>query len=389
MYTAAMATNPVPLHKKGHNMYPDSLLVSLPDRAKPKQVILPSRQSAILPRPSSPSHPPPKPYQPPDKICDSCKNEGYCLQWRNCPARAAQRMALDLNIKCERARPCDNCLYSGTECIDNPRKGKGQSLRVKRACASCRADKVQCEVDWPCKHCVKRKIQCTDPCRACGCQVPGCMSCAESSGTHHHYQESPAEASTSSVLQDKATPTSPSSPPESPLSPYSRQSPHNHAAVCVPDPDSHNSGSQGHNPPTPTPSPSPVFSIQPSLSQLHSTSLRDHNTILHMAAPTFGPTRYGFVLGRSCRATLLLLRATHSVLCRCHPVIHLKGRHSGLYDPPMESDESAPILSPLRMHSHPQALGSQPLQRSLPFTSPLTRPQAVDEPRKVTLPSFA
>ncbi|KAF8500622.1 hypothetical protein BU17DRAFT_102443 [Hysterangium stoloniferum] len=118
------------------------------------------------------------------------------------------------------------------------------------------------------------------------------MSCAESSGgTHHHYQESPAEASTSSSLQDKATPTSPSSPPESPLSPYSRQSPHNHAAVCVPDPDSHNSGSQGHNPPTPTPSPSPV--LQPSLSQLHSTSLRDRNTILHMAAPTLDPHGMG------------------------------------------------------------------------------------------------
>ncbi|KAF8510682.1 hypothetical protein BU17DRAFT_69966 [Hysterangium stoloniferum] len=353
-----------------------------------------------------PSHPPPKPYQPPDKICDSCKNEasGSIPRW--------------------------------TECIDNPRKGKGQSLRGKRACASCRADNVQCEVE--------------------------CMSCVESSGgTHHHYQESPAEASTSSSLQDKATPTSPSSPLESPLSPYSRQSPHNHAAVCVPDPDSHNSGSQGHNPPTPTPSPSPVFSIQPSLSQLHSTSLRDRNTILHMATPTLDPQDHE-ESPRSPMSPLsphsLQVPTTASLyhttpgpveprsysegnaqrlvsLPSCYPS---QRRHSGLYDPRMESDESAPILSPLRKHSHPQdeastvssslshppqtnpttlsshsttssmdplthhpyygdtfhhdlgtALGSQPLQRSLPFTSPLTRPQAVDEPRKVTLPSFA
>ncbi|KAF8503850.1 hypothetical protein BU17DRAFT_71750 [Hysterangium stoloniferum] len=233
---------------------------------------------------------------------------------------------------------------------------------------------------------------------ACGWEVPGYMSCAESSsGTHHHYQESPAEASTSSSLQDRATPMSPSSTLESPLSPYSRQSPHNHPDVCVPNPDSHNSGSQGHNPPTPTLSPSPVFSIQPSLSQLRSTSLRDHNTILHMAAPTLDPHGMGLYSEdheESPRSPMSPL-STHNHLALsynarfCRATLLLRGRHSGLYDPPMESDESAPILSPLRMNSHPQALGSQPLQWSLPFTSPLTRPQAVDEPRKVTLPSFA
>ncbi|KAF8508349.1 hypothetical protein BU17DRAFT_99855 [Hysterangium stoloniferum] len=220
----------------------------------------------------------------------------------------------------------------------------------------------------------------------------------------------------------------------------------------------------GHNPPTPTLSPSPVFSIQPSLSQLHSTSLCDRNTILNMAAPTLDPHGMGLYSEdheESPRTPMsplsphsLQLPTTASLyhtmpgpfeprsyserlvsLPSCYPS---QMRHSGLYDPPMESDESAPIISPLRMHSHPQdeastvssslshppqtnptallshsttsstdplardpyygdtfhhdlgtALGSQPLQQSLPFTSPLTRPQAVDEPRKVMLPSFA
>ncbi|KAF8509597.1 hypothetical protein BU17DRAFT_70380 [Hysterangium stoloniferum] len=118
----------------------------------------------------------------------------------------------------------------------------------------------------------------------------------------------------------------------------------------------------------------------------------------------------------------------------CYPS---QGRHSGSYETPTVSDESAPALSPLGMHSHPQdelspassslshppqsnptassshsttssadplarhpyygdafhhdvgaASGSQPLQRSLPFTSPLTRPLVIHEPPKVTLPSF-
>ncbi|KAF8509205.1 hypothetical protein BU17DRAFT_99115 [Hysterangium stoloniferum] len=257
----------------------------------------------------------------------------------------------------------------GTECIDNARKGKGQSLKVKRACASCRADKVQCEVDRPYKRCVKRNIQCADPCRACGCE------------------ESLAEASTSSSLQDKATPTSPSSPPESPLSPYSGQSPHNHAAVCVPDADSHNSGSQGHNPPTPTPSPS---------------------SRVHMAAPTLDPHGMGLYSedheesSRSPTSPLsphsLQVPTTASLYHTTpHPVephSYSEGnaqrlvsppscypsqrRHSGLYDPPMESDESAPTLSPLRMHSHLQ-------DEALPASSSLSySPKRTLPPRRLT-----
>ncbi|KAF8509598.1 hypothetical protein BU17DRAFT_70381 [Hysterangium stoloniferum] len=386
-----------------------------------------------------------------------------------------------------------------TECIDNERKGKGQSLKVKRACASCRADKVQCDVDRPCKRCVKRKIQCVDPCRACGCEVPGCMSCAESSGgTHHHYQESPAEASTSSSSQDKASPTSPSSPLESPLSPYSRQSPHNHAAVCVPqespaeastssslqdeatptspssplesplspyshqslhnhtavcapDADSHNSGSQGalsqfsysHSVPIPD-VPDTALSIS---AALYIPSRSQHNDYEESPGSPMSPLSPDPLQVPSAS----LYRTTaHPVEPRlysdgdaqrpvwpasCYPS---QRRHSGSYDPPTVSDEYAPALIPLRMHSHPQdetspassslshppqsnptaslshsttssadpltghpyygdafrhdvgaASGSQPLQRSLPFTSPLTRPQIVHEPPKVTLPSFA
>ncbi|KAF8509596.1 hypothetical protein BU17DRAFT_98780 [Hysterangium stoloniferum] len=356
-----------------------------PRQVKAKQVvapiapIAPTRQSAILPRPSSPSHPPPTPYQPPDNICESCKNDGIHPD------------------KNDAARPVASL----------------------------------------------------------------------TSSARGHGRESPAEASTSSSLQEKASPTSPSSPPESPLSPYSHQSPHNHAAVCVPDADLHNSGSQGHNPPTPTPSPSPMFPTQPYLFQPHSTSLHDRNTMVRMATPTLDP--HGMRLcsedyeespGSSMSPlspdplqvpSASLYRTTaHPVEPRlysdgdaqrpvspasCYPS---QRRHSGSYETPTVSDESAPALSPLGMDSHPQdelspassslshppqsnptassshsttssadplarhpyygdafhhdvgaASGSQPLQRSLPFTSPLTRPQVIHEPPKVTLPSFA
>ncbi|KAF8509593.1 hypothetical protein BU17DRAFT_70376 [Hysterangium stoloniferum] len=289
----------------------------------------------------------------------------------------------ELNIKCERARPW-------TKCIDNPRKGKGQKSKVKVACASCRAGKVQCDVDRPCKRCVKRKIQCVNPCWACGCEVPGCMSCVESSGgTHHHHQSSPAEASTSSSLQDKATPTSPSSPLESPLSPYSHQSLHNHTArftgsqfsyshsVSIPGvPDTSLSISAAlyipsrsqHNDYEESPG-SPMSPLSPDPLQVPSASL--YRTTAHPVEPRL------YSDGDAQRPVSP---------ASCYPS---QRRHSGSYETPTVSDESAPALSPLGMDSHPQASGSQPLQRSLPFTSPLTRPLVIHEPPKVTLPSFA
>jgi hypothetical protein len=49
------------------------------------------------------------------------------------------------NRKCERARPCQLCVTLRIQCTDKKRKGKGQGLRLKRACDRCRVDKVQCE----------------------------------------------------------------------------------------------------------------------------------------------------------------------------------------------------------------------------------------------------
>ena len=58
-----------------------------------------------------------------------------------------QRCALcrKKNKKCENARPCVHCVAADIPCIDLPRKGVGRGMRVKRACAGCRADKIQCE----------------------------------------------------------------------------------------------------------------------------------------------------------------------------------------------------------------------------------------------------
>ncbi|KAF8508347.1 hypothetical protein BU17DRAFT_70835 [Hysterangium stoloniferum] len=274
----------------------------------------------------------------------------------NCPAPAAQRTALDWNIKCESARPCQHCVDFGTECIDNARRGTGRNSKVKRACASCRANKVQCDVDWPCRSCVMWEIRCVEWCRTCGGTDPGCMSCAESSGdTHHHYQESPAAASTSSSLQDRATPASPSSPPESPLSPspYSRRRPHNHTAVCALDADSHNSSSQDHSPPTPTPSPSLLFQAQPNLSWLRSAFLHNSNTVGHMAAPTLDPRDMCLDSeGKMFHPNPPLdYERSPGSPASCYPS---RRPYSGSYYPPTVSHESAPALSPLGIHLHPQ-----------------------------------
>lgn len=80
--------------------------------------------------------------------CRRCTDLGErCIYGSRLPIFAKQRCALcrKKNKKCERVRPCAHCVKADVPCVDLPRKSSGVGFRVKRACAGCRADKIQCE----------------------------------------------------------------------------------------------------------------------------------------------------------------------------------------------------------------------------------------------------
>jgi len=82
-------------------------------------------------------------------ICSSCARRGEsCVYGVNAPKKIKPRCEpcrFFHNKKCGSERPCAFCVETGNNCIDPSRKGKGVGNRVKRACANCRKDKLQCE----------------------------------------------------------------------------------------------------------------------------------------------------------------------------------------------------------------------------------------------------
>ena len=55
-------------------------------------------------------------------------------------------------LKCSVARPCQNCVRRGTECVEKPSK--------PRACLECKLRKIKCDQGQPCEKCVKHNRVC-------------------------------------------------------------------------------------------------------------------------------------------------------------------------------------------------------------------------------------
>ncbi|KAF8506410.1 hypothetical protein BU17DRAFT_100769 [Hysterangium stoloniferum] len=173
---------------------------------------------------------------------------------------------------------------------NNPRKGKGQGLRVKKACAGCRAEKVQCDAES-----VSTFSGLADVVKRNTSNVLSPVGLVEARCPDVRANRLVTQIITArrGKLDHRDAAASPSSP-ESPLSPHS---PHDYTPVCAPAPDSHDSASQGHEPPTPTPSPSPVFLAPPYPSQLSfATSQlypigppRAYDALAHILPPALDP----------------------------------------------------------------------------------------------------